>query len=195
MAGELEQVAAATGLPAEKLADHFLRQQTNAAAMAEPLPGAVRDAFAPMQDIEVGPYKVRPCYDGDIEYLSLFDHPLHEMRLRAQAAGSGEIENLYQPQGPMAWELCYLFTHSLDEIDALVEEGGLDALRKEAKKEFSRKRLAALVAISEAAIQQYGLYWQPVLSYGASESGDGDAESVKKKSLAAAKSSMTASAS
>lgn len=195
MAGDIEKAAVEMGLPAERLADHLLRQQSNDLAMSEPLPGAVRDAFSPVQDIKVGPYSVRPCYDGDIEYLSLLKHPLHEMRMRARASKSGQVENLYEPQGPKAWELCFLFTHSLDEIDEIVAKGGLSALQTGAKKEFSRKQLLALVEISNAAVQQYVLYWQPVLGYGAAAPEGEDGEAEKKTSSAPETSSMTASGS
>jgi hypothetical protein len=173
MSGDLQVISDKTGVPLEKLAEVSARNIANAQAMAEPLPGPVRDAFSVCEGIKCGPFTVRPCYDGDIEYLSQLGHPLHEMRLQAQANESGEVENLYRPQGKAAWELCYLFTRSLDEVDAVVEGGGLDAFRKDAKKVIGNKcSLSMLVALSTAAIKQYTAYWEPMLSYGEIETDD-----------------------
>jgi len=180
MSGEIDKAAAALGVPKEKLQEHQLRMTANALASAEALPGPVRDAFSPCPVIMVGEYSVHPCYDGHIEYLSLLEHPLNQMRLEAQMNPESEVQNQYQPTGPAAWQLCYLFTHTLDEIDDLVEKGGLDALKRAAKRQFSRLQMGALIKLSEAAIQQYGLYWAPVLSYGPAESGDDDHEPKKK---------------
>lgn len=178
MTGELEQVAALSGVPTEKLKDHLLRKQTDAAAMAESLPGPVRDAFEPMQSVKSGPYTVRYCCDGDIEYLSLLEHPLNEMRLRAQANPEAKIDDLTQATGQTAYDLCYLFTHSLDEIDDLWESGGKDAFQKASKKEFKKLTMMQLVALGTVCVQQYGRYWNPMLSYDAAESENG--EVVKK---------------
>lgn len=167
------------GVSEQQLADHLSRQKANDLAMSEALPGPVRDAFTPVQDIAVGPFKVRPCYDGHIEYLSLLKHPLHEMRVKAMTQGAS-VANTYEPQGPRAWELCFLFTHTLDEIDELVAKGGLLALQAAAKKEFSRQTLLALVQLSNAVIQQYAAYWQPVLGYKPAEP-DADADGGEKK--------------
>jgi len=180
MSGELDKVAAETGIPAQKLKEHKVLMQANAMASAEALPGPAREAFSPCPDIKVGPYDVRACYDGDIEYLSLLGHPLHEMRLQAQMEKSADIPNLYQPTGPMAWQLCWLFTRSLDEIDGVVEKGGLDAFKSAAKKEFSRWGLSELIQLSEACITQYGRYWEPVLSYGPASTDDESAPVPKK---------------
>lgn len=177
MTGELEKAAETLGVSVERLRDHQLRTAANDLAMGEPLPGAVRDAFAVMPDIKVGRYTVRPCYDADIEWLSMLEHPLHQMRLNAQASG-GAVENLYTPQGPAAWELCYMFTHPVDEVDELMTSSGLDGFRRAARKEFSRLQLAGLVKLSEAAIHQYGMYWNPLLDYGAAKAEDDDGEPV-----------------
>jgi hypothetical protein len=167
---------------AEAVIEDQVREAAGQQAMGEPLPGPVRDAFTPMQSVRCGPYTVRFCCDGDIEYLSLLDHPLNEMRLRkiANPDPNAPVESLYEPTGKMAWDLCYLFTHTLDEVDELYENGGIPAFRKASKKEFSRLTYTMLAALSTACIQQYGRYWNPVLSYGAAESQDEEGV-VKKK--------------
>jgi len=179
MSGELETAAAQLGVPADKLKEHQLRLTANAMASAEALPGPVRTAFDPCQNIQVGPYSVRPCYDADIEYLSLLSHPLNEMRLQAQASGDGNVPNLYQPQGQPAWQLCYLLTTDIDEIDALFEKGGIEAFKKAAKKKMSRLQLSALVKLSEACIEQYGRFWLPVQEYGPAQIDDDSPEPKK----------------
>lgn len=161
-------------------------------AMAEPLPGSVRDAFAVSPDIQCGRYTVRPCYDADIEWLSLLGHPLHEMRLRRESSQDGKVENLYEPRGRYAWELFYMLTHPVDEVDELMAKDGLEAFRAAAKKEFSRLQFHGLLKLSEACLAQYARYWDPTLSYGPASDGE---ESPAGSQIQKKTSSGTASAS
>lgn len=186
MPGDIQAISAATGVPEEKLRDHALRTVTDAAAMAEPVPGAVRDALLGTSPLKVGGYAVRACYDGDIEYLSLLEHPLNELRLRTAAISAedaaqrekefqdiwkGFVES-HQYRGPMAWQLCYLLTRSLDDVDAVFANGGLDGIRSAAKKEFSRVTPTALMQLTPACVTQYLRSWNTVLTHGAAEESD-----------------------
>lgn len=207
MAGELEKASVLTGIPVEGLIEGEVRKQANAQAMAEPVPGAVRDALLQRTPIKVGDYFVRACCDGDIEYLSLLEHPMNELRLQVanitvedpearKAAFEAIWEKIiasHRSRGPMGWQLAFLFTHTPDENDAVFDKGGLEALRKAAKKEFSRVESVIVRQVADACIAQYLRSWQPMLSYDAAATESDDGEVVVKKNSLAEPISATAS--
>jgi len=133
-------------------------------AAATPLPGALADVFAPRQDIEVGPYKIRPFYDVDFETMQLIEHPLAGVAL-----GDTKDAEEWRPRGPMAWQLFWVMTHSPEEVDALLASGGKDALAAKAKAEFSRQSLGALLALYHAVVRQLSIYAQAVVGYAAAD--------------------------
>jgi hypothetical protein len=133
-------------------------------ALSTPFPGALRDAFAIQPDIKVGKYNVRPFYDIDFEFLSALEHPLH--KLMVNGINGVKVEDNFFPRGPMAWELAFIFTRSIDDVEAAFKKG-IPSVKEEAKKEFSRYQIAALTQLSEAVIRQMSLCWEPVIAYGA----------------------------
>lgn len=59
-------------------------------ALATPLPGPLRDAFRPDQNVRVGRWTVGPFRDCHYEWLAVLEHPLERIRTRefiAQATG------------------------------------------------------------------------------------------------------------
>lgn len=144
---------------AETMARHAVEDAAGRRAAAEPLPGPLHDAFAIQPDIAVGPYKVRPFYDIDFEYLSLLDHPLYKM-----ISGS---DHDFVPRGPHAWELCWIMTRDVDVSEEIIKKLGVAALKDAARKEFGRMRLPALSDINAAIVKQLTIYWSPVIAYGA----------------------------
>jgi hypothetical protein len=163
-----EQIAKATGVPADQIRAERERRaavnQANAAAM----PGPVADAFAIMPDIEVGKYKVRPFYDIDFELLASLEHPLERI-LREQDSGTA-----VPFRGQAGWDLCWLLTHTPDECEEAVKDKSLHA---KAKAGFSRMPLSGIMAIVQAVYKQLDAFWSPMLSYEAQ-----DEEGVKKNS-------------
>lgn len=165
-----EQVAAAL---APQLQEHLQDMAANAKANAIPLPGALRDAFAIAPEIKVGPYVVRPFYDADFEFLQILDHPLHQMIVASQAGG--EVDSSKHKRSSM-WELFFIFTSPIDEVDALFEKGeeGLVELRRKARKSFSRMQGGAVLALDAAIGLQLKRYWDPCIGYDENAEGNGE---------------------
>lgn len=179
MTGEAQTVG---GVPLEILKEHQIRTTANAAAMAEPLPGPVRDAVSGRSPIKVGKYQVRACKDCDIEYLSLLNHPMNGLRLEMAARPDAKFEDLWADfekqhnyRGPMAWQICYLLTHDPDDVDQVFEREGIEGIKNAARKEFSRLSPSAVVELTPACLIQYMRSWTPVLSYEPAATDDDDA--------------------
>ena len=165
-------------------------------AMAEPVPGAVRDAIEQRTPIKVGSYSVRACEDGDIELLSLLEHPMNQLRLETAAIGAVEPEDRkkafeaiwtrwvesHSYRGPMAWQICFILTHPGEDVDAIFDEGGLVAIRDAAKKEFRRLGPRQLMELTPVCINQYLRSWNTMLSH-EPMADDDSGELVKKNSL------------
>jgi hypothetical protein len=145
---------------AETVARQDMEDKVGMMAATTPLPGPLADAFAPQPDIVIGPFKVRPFYDADFEFLSWLEHPLHRFMLK----GEGED---FVPRGPMAWELCWLMTRPIEEVEKIFAAGGRKAVSEAARGVMGRLQIAALTALCDAAIRQMTVYWSPVLKYGA----------------------------
>lgn len=145
-----------------------------AVANATPMPGALRDAFSPQQEIAVGRYKVRPFYDLDFEVLQQVGHPLAKMAMGGDRYGE-KVEDL---RGANAWVACWLLTHDVDEVDALSQQGA-EAVKKAARKEFSRLQLGGLLEISKAVLEQFSRFFSTVVVLEASQSDDDGAQPPK----------------
>lgn len=142
----------------EKIEQAKAEKEVVAIANAVPLPGALRDAFSPQQDIVVSKYKVRPFYDIDFEILQMCEHPLAKMALGGEKYG----EKIQDLRGQSAWLACWLLTHDVDEVDE-VAQGGKEAVQKAARREFSRLQLGGLLEISKAVLEQFGRYFATVV--------------------------------
>jgi hypothetical protein len=179
----------------ENLIEQSVRVAANNQAMAEPIPGQVREAILGELPIKVGKFTVRPCFDGDIRYLSLLEHPLNELRLATAAMVSQDKDSrekefeaiwkkfvgVHNYRGPSAWELSWILTHDIDEVNKVFRSGGLEALREKAEGEFCRLSPKDVVEVTQVCISQYLKSWGPMLAYEAAESSDDDAP-VKKNS-------------
>ena len=152
---------------AEKIEQAKQDKQIAAIANATPMPGALRDAFSPQQDIEVGRYKVRPFYDIDFEVMQQVGHPLAKMAMGGDRYGE-KVEDL---RGANAWIACWLLTHDVDEVDETAQKGA-EAVRKAARKEFSRLQLGGLLEISKAVLEQFSRYFSTVVGLEAAQSED-----------------------
>ena len=142
-------------------------------ANATPLPGALRDAFSPQQDIVVGKYVVRPFYDLDFEILQQIDHPLAKMAMGGEKFG----EKIQDLRGQSAWSICWLLTHDVDEVDDMASKGA-EAVIKASRKEFSRLQLGGILEITKAVLDQFSRYFSTVVGLVPPESDDAP---VKKK--------------
>ncbi len=133
-------------------------------AQRDPMPGPVADAFAVLSDIEVGPFKVRPIYDIDFMFLKQLSHPLHEYML-----SQDKQDITISMRGETCWELCYIFTHSVDDVESMLKKG-VDIFRQACADEFGKKyQMNALLEINKAIFEQFRLYWEPVLQFSSQE--------------------------
>jgi hypothetical protein len=152
----------------EKIEQAKQDKEIIAQANSVPLPGALRDAFFPQQNIVVGKYVVRPFYDLDFEILQQIDHPLAKMAMGGSKFGD-KIQDL---RGQSAWAVCWLLTHSVDEVDEL-SANGPEAVLKASRKEFSRLQLGGLLEISKAVLEQFGRYFSTVVGLVPAETEEG----------------------
>jgi hypothetical protein len=133
-------------------------------AVYDPLPGPTKQIFDPQGYIEAVGLKIRPFYDIDFEWLKSLDHPLHKMMVENH--GKPEANNEYIPRGPHAWQLAWLMTHPVDDVDKVFEEGGNQSIIKSAKKEFYKSQLQYLAQIHVAIMQQLQIYFSGCINYG-----------------------------
>lgn len=153
----------------EKIEQAKQEKEILAQANSTPMPGALRDAFSPQQDIIVGKYSVRPFYDLDFEILQQIDHPLAKMALGGERYG----EKIQDLRGQSAWAACWLLTHSVDEVDEM-SANGHEAVLKASRKEFSRLQLGGLLEISKAVLEQFGRYFSTVVGLVPTETEEGN---------------------
>jgi hypothetical protein len=155
------------------------RREAAARAAATPLPGPLADAFAIAPEIPVGNYKVRAFLECDFEFLKALEHPLYEILIDLWT-GTKDSKNDYFPRGQLGWDICFMFTHSADEVETLLKQGK-SAFEDAAKTEFSRLPGAAIVKIHSAAKDQCLIAFSTLVQHGVSSSDD---EGSKKNAAA-----------
>lgn len=170
-----EQVSRFNG---DQIQQHVANMEALARANAVPFPGVLAEAFKIAPEIKVGPYSVRPFYDIDFEFLQELDHPLLKI---AAAEASGQKADTSKFKRSSNWELFYIFTTSVDEVEGyfLGGEEGIGELRSEARKKFSRINGAAFQALDQAIGIQLNRYWSPCIGY--EEASGGETEEATRK--------------
>jgi hypothetical protein len=166
----------------DKIAETLRIQRAEDAAGREAasiaLPGPLGMAFAPQQAIRVGKYSVRPIYDLDFEFLQALQHPF-----AAFAVGRAEELDGFIPRGPAGWQLFWIFTNPIDDVDAAFSDPnrGPAWIAAEAKREFSRYQIGPLFAIYRAVVVQITNYAKTILDYAPDNgSSEGDQEASKR---------------
>lgn len=161
----------------QKIAQAQQDRQVVAEANATPLPGALGNAFTPCQNITVKAegkeFTVRPFYEIDFEVLQMCEHPLAKMALGGERYGE-QVKDL---RGEHAWVACWLLTTDVDTVDTVAEDGP-KAVRKAARKVFSRMQLGGVLSVSKAVLEQFSLYFSTVV--GLEEGGDKEGDAPKK---------------
>lgn len=142
----------------QKIAETKLTEAANQKALSTPMPGALATAFAPVQDIEIHGYKVRPLYDLDFEILQSLKHPLAGMVLANEEYGN----KLADLRGQKAWTAIWLLTRSLDDAEMAWVKGEIESL---ARKEFGRKQLGELTELMKAVFVQFAAYFSTVVGF------------------------------
>lgn len=139
---------------------------TALAAMADPLPGPLKEAFAPDLTVAVGEHRLRPFYDADFEMLAMLNHPLQKMM--ESAMEDGKEPDLPLPRGPQAWQAIWLLTTDIDAAEDMFRQG-VDKVKEAARLKFSRKGIHELAQLYTGVVKQMSRYWNPVLAYGPAE--------------------------
>lgn len=159
---------------AEVIQEQKVEDMAGRRAMAEPLPGALADAFSLAPDIVVGPYNVRRFRDGDFKLLAALDNPFNDW-LRAALNGDETGAGVkMQPTGQPMWDLAFLFTRPASVSKDVIAAVGVLELQAKAEEEFSELRIAALSQILEAIIEQATIYATANIAYG-SKPAEGEA--------------------
>lgn len=142
-------------------------------ANATPFPGSLKKAFSIVPSIEVGPFKVRPFYDGDFDILITIGNPLGDLMAKKMANNDVALDN-YFPRGQTVWEICYLFTTPIRQAWKEVEDG---QFKHNARDKFMETQLLELVEIHNAVMQQLGVYWSTAIGFEAVEdTAEGEAK-------------------
>lgn len=146
----------------ERLDDYKVLDMAGAEAEAAALPGASLAAFAPVQDVVVGPYRIRPVYDVDFEFLTHLGHLFANF-----AQGNTEGFKGFVPRGQEAWTLFWLFTNPPEEVEkALADpERGVEWVRAQAKAQFDRNNLAKNLVLYRGIVQQMMVYAGVAIRY------------------------------
>ncbi len=156
-------------LPPEVLAGIAATQAKQAAddkagieAATSTLPGPLKDVWALVPDIPVGPYKVRRLVDGDFVRLAAFGH-----KLSSFSAVAAWLETP-EPSGKEAWLLNWMMTRSTQEVKAAITAGP-DKVLAAAEAEFSELSGIQLAHIMRAIVEQLSIYLGTRVEYKAVE--------------------------
>jgi hypothetical protein len=137
--------------------------QAGREAAMTPLPGPLKDVFAPCQNLKVGPWEIRPVYDADLETLLAWDHPFVKFLVSML---SGVEAKDYIPRGQDAWTLFWAFTHSPEELDAYAQQpDGKQKVEQLARKQFRHLTLPQCMKLSEAVMMQVGVLASTGIGY------------------------------
>jgi hypothetical protein len=146
----------------KKLVEEQRRQQLEDMAAAEaastPRPGASARVFAAQQSIQVGPFSVMPFYDVHFEWLQELGHPFATC-----AVGDTKAFEDFVPRGALAWQLFWLLTTPLEEVEAAMAD--VPAAKAAARKKFGSHQLGALFEIYRAVVKQFEVYASSVVGY------------------------------
>jgi len=160
---------------AKTAARQKLESQAAAIAIATPRPGALADVFKSQPDIEVGKYKVRPFYDLDFEFLQELSHPFSTF-----AVGDTKEIDEFVPRGPKAWQLFWIMTTPVTDVEALFKSGGIKGVQEASRAEFGQYQLGALFSLYKAVVSQLMIYAKSVVGYSAIEPESDDKEASGK---------------
>jgi hypothetical protein len=145
-------------------------------ASAAANPGPLRDVFAPQQNIKVGPYSVRPFYDVDFEYLQILDHPFQSF-----AVGNVEEMEKFVPRGLKGWQLLWLLTTPISEVEqAFNEDDAVSLVNEMARNKFKHGQLAQFLLLYQAIVKQLTVYASAVVGYEPAEEPTKDGKGASK---------------
>lgn len=154
-----------------KLVEIAVEQSAESLSNATPLPGALAKAF-PLPELKVGAFSVRAPRAYDWTLLKAINSPIHRQILEmANALSDKKDVDFTDEEG---WDICYQFTRSCREVDAVYCAGGHAALRAKAKEIFAFELETVQIAeIVKAVILQIANTWETAMSYKGDEKGEG----------------------
>lgn len=135
-----------------------LEQDETAEQAGTRSPGPLREAWAPVPDIEVGPYKVRRFVDADFMRLARLGHPLNGL-----SAMWTWMENPII-SGPVAYNIIWLMTTDVPTAKAAIT-AGVDGVKAAAEKKFSELGGSELTSLIVAIAFQLSRYMGARLDY------------------------------
>jgi hypothetical protein len=146
-----------------KVQQQQMEDAAGAQAATVPFPGPLREVYAGKQDIPVGKWTVRMFWDADFEILERLQHPMAAFLTAAISGKPTDLEG-YTGRGPSAWQLNWIMTRPIAEVDKVLVEGGPALLNTKARAEFGELQLAQLSEFVGPILEQLTRYWGPAPS-------------------------------
>lgn len=132
--------------------------QRGTVAAGTTLPGALREVFVAVPDIEVGPYKVRRFVDADFARLSQLGHALNSFSSMQDWMNNPTIT------GPEAYNIIWLMTTPVPDAKEKLRKG-VDVVKGEALENFSELAGLELGMLIRAVGTQLARYMGARLDY------------------------------
>ena len=129
------------------------------AAGALPLPGSVGDAFS-TGPIQVGQFSVRKIVAYDWRILQRLNNSL--LRQLSTVGSDNPVES----DDDSEWQLIWILTHTLDEVDHALKQGNFDSL---CRNEIGGLDSPIVVQLMDAVVEQIRRSISTVLSYSEKE--------------------------
>lgn len=147
----------------------FLKTEAGKRAVSDPLPGSLSKAF-PASSIEVDDYKIRPLVAYDWALLKLLDSPV--FRQMQEYMQCGEKAKDIQPTDFELFEMIYLLSRPCEEVDAVYEQGGVQAIRKQARGLGMKLNTGQTALMSSACFSQIKAHMETIVKYAPQENSE-----------------------
>ena len=154
-----------TMLPEEsaRLAEAGVEQMARARAAADPLPGALSDAFLKDSIKIADGVWVRRVVASDWKILKALDSPIFRQMLEFQKPEDAREETVFSDEEQ--WEMCWQFTHTPKENRELIAQGR-KAYAETAETWADSAELSQMPLIIDAITKQLIRSFQTSLQYG-----------------------------
>jgi hypothetical protein len=160
----------------ERQKEQVIEDQAGLEAAHKPFPGTSKNAFNVFPNKKAGPYDIRPFYDGDFDILESINHPLIAFIAEPEET---RIKKLPPENGKTAWQIMWLFTRSIEEIEDRFDKGTLQSdFERLPRKEFGKLRREALREIYGAIYEQMSIYWDSSAAFQAKKEDEEAASST-----------------
>ncbi len=167
------ETIAQNGLTEEQLRNHGLDRAAEKRANADPLPGPLADAFT-NGPIKVGKWQVRQIVAYDWTIMKAINSPLFQQMLEADKPEGEQKETEFTEV--QTYEICWQFTRSIEEVDAVFTKAGHVGVTIAAKKAIAYQVTSPeeIADILEAVTKQVMNAFATALKYKAEKEKDGE---------------------